>query len=390
MAFITALINYSQKESKKVVYLFLIYYGLTFVVGSAGNDAERYALALKIYAKLPFSDFFNIVSGLYSSDTSVDVIGPLISFFVSRFTSDHRLLFAAYAALFGYFYLKSINLLHERYLENSGWNVLIHLVFFTMILPIMAINGFRMWTAAWIFFYGAYHVVLYRDSRYLLIALGASLVHFSFLSANAILIIYFFARNCNIIYLPLAIVSFILPKIVVPFFQTIFGTLGGALRSRAEMYSSESAIIGRQEAYGQLVWFMQIGEDLVLYYLLFAIIIIQFKQRHLVKDQAEKNLFSFLLLFLAFVNFGKEIPSFGGRFQVIFFMLATLYIFLYFLKLDGTKINLLTIVGLFPMVLYATIAFRQGSDSMNAWIITPGLGLPLIVPALSVTDFLFR
>ena len=111
IAFITALTNYNTKEAKKVVYLFLVYYGLTFVVGNVGNDAERYAILLRQNAELPFSDFFNIIGGLYGSDTTVDVVQPLISFIVSRFTNHHSILFAAYAALFGFFYLKSINVL---------------------------------------------------------------------------------------------------------------------------------------------------------------------------------------------------------------------------------------------------------------------------------------
>ena len=122
MAFVTALSNYKQKEAKKIVYLFLIYYGLTFVVAQTGMDSYQYVRRFQYNATLPFSDFFKIVGGLYSSDTSVDIIEPFISFVVSRFTSDYRFLFAAYAALFGFFYLKSINLLYNRYQENPGWN----------------------------------------------------------------------------------------------------------------------------------------------------------------------------------------------------------------------------------------------------------------------------
>jgi hypothetical protein len=388
IAFITALINYNTKEAKRVVYLFLIYYGLTFVVGNVGNDAERYALSLRQNAELPFSDFFNIIGGLYGSQTTVDIVQPLISFIVSRFTSHHSLLFASFAALFGFFYLKSINLLYKRYYEKPGLNALIHLAFFAMILPIMAINGFRMWTAAWIFFFGAYHVILYRNPVYFILTLSSCLVHYSFLSVNAVLIIYYFAGNRNIVYLPLAVLSFILPNLLMPFFQSIFGSLGGALKARAEMYANDDVILARQESFEDLAWFMKIGNDLVLYYLLFGIIFIQVLHKDSMKDQPEKNLFSFLLLFLAFVNFGKVIPSFGGRFQVIFFMFATLFIFLYLVKLPGRKINLLTLVGLFPMLLYAAIAFRQGADSINAWILTPGIGLPLLAP-LSLAEVMF-
>lgn len=388
IAFITALINYNTKEAKRVVYIFLVYYGLTFVVGNVGNDAERYALLLRKNAELPFSDFFNIIGGLYGSDTTVDIVQPLISFIVSRFTSHHSLLFASFAALFGFFYLKSINLLYERYYEQPGLNALIHLGFFAMILPIMSINGFRMWTATWIFFFGAYHVILYRNPVYLILTLSSCLVHYSFLAVNAVLIIYYFAGNRNFVYLPLAILSFILPNLVLPFFQSIFGNLGGALKARANMYANDAVMLAKQESIEQLAWFMKIGEDLLLYYLLFGIIFIQVLHKNSMNDQSEKNLYSFLLLFLAFVNFGKVIPSFGGRFQVIFFMFATLFIFLYLIKIPGRKINLLTLVGLFPMLLYVAIAFRQGSESINAWILTPGIGFPLLAP-LSLAEVIF-
>lgn len=391
IAFITALTNYSQREAKKVVYFYFIYLGLTYFISSSYYvDSAGYALALQENALLPFSDFFKIVGGLYSSETSVDFIEPLISFIVSRFTVDYRILFGVFAALFGFFYLKSIDLLHNRYLENPGWNVSIHIAFFTVILPVTAINGFRMWTAAWIFFYGAYHVVLYRDARYFILIASSAFVHWSFLSAIIILLIYFFVGNRNYIYLPLALVSFFASSIIAPYFNVISTRLGGALQSRYESYSSDEYILIRQEIAEQASWFLQLGNNLVFYYLLLAIVVIQLQYRDQMREKAEKNLFSFLLLFLAFVNFGKDIPSFGERFRILFFLFATLYVFMYFLKRPGNKINLLSFIGLFPMVLYTIIVFRQGCENINTWILTPGFGLPWLLPGLSIAEILFN
>jgi hypothetical protein len=390
LSFLLALKNYGEKESKKVVYLFLTYYGLTFIIGNEFMDASRNASNLIATAALPFSDFFKIVGGMYATVTSVDIVEPLIAFIVSRFTDHHSILFAVYAAIFGFFYLKSINLLHYRYQENPGSDAWIHMAFFVAILPITAINGFRMWTATWIFFYGAYHVILNRDRKFLLVALASSLVHFSFLPANVILLIYFLAGNRNTIYLPIALVSFILPQLLSPIFQSISGFLGGALQSRYITYSSEGYILERQESLNQSAWFLQFGDKLAFYYLLLAIIVIQLMQINIMKEKKEKNLYSFLLLFLSFVNFGKGIPSFGGRFQVVFFLFATLYIFLYFIKLTKKRISMLTWTGLFPMLLYAALVFRQGSESINAWIFTPGIGIPLLAPPLTIYDLLFR
>ncbi|MBK7480397.1 MAG: hypothetical protein IPI69_12230 [Bacteroidales bacterium] len=195
LACVIAIMNFGQKEAKNVVYAFLVYYGLSFVVGNEGIDAFRIASTLKANSMLPFSDFFNVVLGVYSNDTSVDFVEPFISFMVSRISDNYRLLFGAFAAVFGYFYVKSIGLLFSEGEKSLGWNSVIHLVFLASILPVTSINGFRMWTAAWVFFYGTYNVVLYRNLRYLLVTFSACLIHFSFLSANAILIAYLLAET---------------------------------------------------------------------------------------------------------------------------------------------------------------------------------------------------
>ena len=114
-----------------------------------------------------------------------------------------------------------------------------------------------------------------------------------------------------------------------------------------------------------------------------------YKSRILDRDKEADNLFSFLLLFLSFVNFGMGIPSLGVRFRMVFFIFATLYVFMYLVKVPGKKINFLTLIGLFPMLLQTAIVFRQGSDSLNAWIFSPFLGLPLLAAGISIASLLF-
>jgi len=391
LAFLAALKNYRDREARKVVYFFLIYYGLTFVIANPYVDAARYAMTLRENANLPFSDIFKIIGGIYATDTSIDIIEPLISFIVSRFTSFHGVLFAVYAAIFGYFFLKSVNLLYHKQADKPSINSYIFLIFFIFLLPITNINGFRMWTAAWIFFYGAYHVILNRDKKYLLVALSASFVHFSFISANAILLIYFLAGNRNLIYIPLAIISFVSPYLASPIFNLAATRLGGAFQSRYEGYSSDNYIEAIQASSQQASWFIKIGNDMLGYYLIVAIIIIQILilRKKDTQEKGVRNLFSFLFLFLAFVNFAKVIPSFGIRFQIVFFMFGTLYLFLQILKLGTGRIHFITLLGLFPMLLYMAVTFRLGSESINVWMFAPGAGLPLMIPGIGLASYLF-
>ena len=293
------------------MYLFLIYYGLTFVIAQTGMDSFQYVRRFEYNATLPFSDFFKIVGGLYATDTSVDILEPFISFVVSRFTSDYRFLFAAYAALFGFFYLKSINLLYNRYQEKPGWNSLIFMIFFIVIIPITSINAPRMWIAAWIFFYGAYHVILNRDARYFLLTFGACFMHWSFILVNIVLVVYFFVGNRNYIYFPIVLLSFIFPSGLIPFFNWASGNSGAALQLRYSGYSSEDYNLAVMEDLQQTRWFINFSNDIIFYYLLIVLIIIYFTHKDLMNSKPEKNLFSFLLLFLAFVNFGAPFPDFA-------------------------------------------------------------------------------
>ncbi len=389
ISFLVALANFSDREARKVILIFIIYYGLAFVNNNPSVDAYRYALALKANAMLPFSDFFRVVGGLYG-DTSVDIVEPLISFIVSRLTSYHGLYFAVWAAIFGFFYLDSIWMVYKQGRNNMGWNTVILMFFFVMIVPVTMISGVRMWTAAWIFFYGAYRVITEKNARFLPIALSAAFVHWSFITANAILIIYFLIGNRNIIYYPLAFISFVLPQLATSFFNTLALKAGGGLQQRFSTYSSEAYLNAVQEGAEQSAWFIRITNNLVFYFLLIALAAIQIMGKPLMTQKSEKNLFSFLLLFLAFVNLGMPIPSFGERFMVLFFLFATAYLFLYFSKLPGEKIHFLILLGLFPMLLYSLINFRLGSESINAWLLAPGFGIPLLAPVLSLSEILFN
>lgn len=245
-----------------------------------------------------------------------------------------------------------------------------------------------MWIAAWIFFYGAYHVILNRDPRYLLLTFGACLMHWSYILVNIVLVIYFFIGNRNYIYFPIVLLSFIFPSGLVPFFNWASGNSGAALQLRYSGYSSEDYNLAVMEDLQRTKWIVNFSNDIVFYYLVVVLFVIYFARRDLMNNKAEKNLFSFILIFLAFVNFGTPFPDFA-RFKIIFLLFATLYIFLYLVKLPGVKINLLTAVGILPMAIYSAIQFRVGSEVINSWIFMPGLGTPWLFPGITLADMLF-
>ena len=120
------------------------------------------------------------------------------------------------------------------------------------------------------------------------------------------------------------------------------------------------------------------------------VVIIRFLKRDQVSGKKEENWYSFMLILVAFVNFGRAIPEFGSRMQTVFLLFAAAYVFFYYMNLDWKKIRPLTVIGFFPMLLYSFIEFRMGAESINPWIYAPGLGLPFIDPSLTLSELLFH
>ncbi len=389
LAFLIALADYSRREARIVVYFFLVYFGLTFVSDNELMDSFRYVENFRFFAGLPFREILRAVGGFYSYDSSVDFVEPFLSFIMSRFTKSQHIYFAVFAGLFAFFYLRSFDLLYKQYKDSPNWNAWIFMAFSIVAIPITSLSVLRMWIAAWIFFYGTFQVLQTHKFKYVLIALSACLMHWSFLSLSLLLLAYYFVGNRNHFYTPLAIASFFFARFLYPFLELLSLTLGGGIGARVEGYTSEAHSLIYQDWLAGNSWFLLLSQDLIWYFFIGAIILIRIFKRDTLRGKLEENWYSFLLLVFTLVNLGRSIPDFGMRMQSIFILFASVYVFLYFKNLSEKKLRFLTYVGLIPILLYTIVQFRIGADSMNAWLLAPGFGLPLLDPGLSLAEVFF-
>ena len=390
LAFLVALADYTRREARVVVYFFLVYFGLTMVADSDIMDSFRYVETFRFYASLPLKDMFRAVSGYYSYDSSVDFIEPFLAFIMSRFTQSQHIYFAVFAALFAYFYLRSFNLLYEKYQENPNRNAWVFMVFSLVIIPITSLSVLRMWIAAWIFFYGTFHVLQSHKFKFVLVALSACLMHWSFLSLSVLLLAYYFVGNRNLIYTLLAIASFFIAHFIDPLLKLVAVIFRGGIGTRVEGYTSEAHTLMFQDWQASNSWFMTLSQDMIWYFFILAIVVIRIFKRDSLRSKLEENWYSFMLLIFTLVNLGRSIPDFGMRMQNIFIIFASVYVFFYYKNLSEKRIGLVTTLGLIPILLYTVIQLRIGADSMNAWLFAPGFGLPLLDPGLSLAEVLFN
>jgi len=153
LALISALTDLRNTQTKNVVWLFCGYYGLAFFYNSnLGVDSVYYTNELK---RMHFLDtnLELLISLFYQKgQRNFDIFQPLLTFFVSRFTDDYRIMLGLLGLFLGYFYSRFLWFFIER-LRPPLFRIELYYILvlvFTMDIG-TAINGFRMWTAMFVF-----------------------------------------------------------------------------------------------------------------------------------------------------------------------------------------------------------------------------------------------
>lgn len=392
IGFLLAVFNFGSRFNKGVILAFFVIYGLTFVVNSE-MDGQRYADELKMASGQSLNDMVHLLSNLYGEHDSVDIVQPLLTFFVSIFSSEHYLLFGVFAFVFGYFYLKSISLVYKEYAISRTSNAFLFLFFLPWIIPIFEINGFRMWTASWVFFYGTYQVVYKGKARFLWFALGASMIHFSFLSACVILLLYLLLKASIgqriSLFMCLAVATFFLSEMPLEPIRNFAMSLGGGVQNRIG-YFSDSYIEQVGEQKENAVWFMKLAGPLLFYFLMIQVFVVYFQIKKFNVSGKFNNFFAFCLLFLSFSNVASLLPS-GGRFkEVLFVFLVSMLVIFYSKVYVSSRWNKLLLVGVLPFVLNALIALRIGGATLNTLAFAPSFYILIFNDTeLPLTDWLF-
>lgn len=373
--FIKAIKNYNHPLAKKVILFFFGVYGFCFVLDEQ-LDGDRYAERLKFAYGRPFSDFNEYIFGLY--ETKTDFVQPLITFLLSRFTDSHHFLFAIYALLFGYFCLKSIDFVLEKYTLRRNYVAIFFLVFLLGHIPIFDINGSRMWTAAWVFIYATLNVVWNKDYKFLLLAFSACFIHFSFLAANIIVLIWLLAGNRKWIYFVLAVFTLTISEIDLGIIRDYAELINPAFDKKAQAYASETYAEQIAERRQTQAWFMKANPILKTYLLFFNITWMLLLNLGKIKlDKSELNLLNFTLLFFSYANIISLVPS-GGRFLSVYYIFASILSIIFFSKYKFLKFNsAYTFVSLAIVSFSTLIMLRVAAPTIHTLVFSPSIFIAL-------------
>lgn len=373
LGFLLSLKDFQNKFNQKIILIFFVLFGLLFYVNPL-QDGQRRADGLKEAYNQPFEMAFNAFDNLYKE--SVDFIEPLIIFTVSRFTDFHGVLFGFYALIFGALMIYYLNRMHQHYLKFPNKNALIFLILLIFVNPINEINGFRMWTAAWIFSVGVINYLHEAKWRHILFASVAMFLHFSFGPLIVLLLIYKLLGNRTLLFVILAIITFFIAELNIKQVQTIADHISPATGSKINAYTDERYIERVSELKNQSAWFVTLNQKGILYYTVALLVIIYVRTKGVFKNRVTDNFYSFTLLLLSFANISALLPS-GGRFYTIFnIFVFTTGVLYYVYELKNKKLELINWIGLPLVILFVIFSFRLFTDPASLYLFGPSFFMP--------------
>ncbi len=340
-------------------------------------DATRYVLSLiNLYEKPLTWDVF--ISNFYSDDSdSVDIYQPLVTFILSRFTKDGNILFAVFGTVYGYFFSRNIWMVLDfsraRKVDNKFWLLI---VAFICVLGFWHLNGVRMFTAAHVFFYGAFQYLVNNKRNGIAFVFSSMLIHFSFILPIGFFLLFVFVRiSWRILYF-LFISSFFISSLNISAVRTGLESVAPSfLLPRVESYTNDEYLESVTDLNESVNWYVKIHADSLMWAIAVLFTIIYFSKSSRFKDDKSfSNLFGFSLLISSVGNITSLLPS-GGRYVLLAQLFGVALLVFYYVRF---KVDLFArwLVLLSPLLFFFIIvSLRISFDTISVMTI---LGNPIL------------
>jgi hypothetical protein len=264
LAMIAAVSDFRNSQAKNLVWLFCAYYGIAFYFNSdLGVDSVAYANTLR-EMHLTATSFELLTSTFYQKGGGYfDIFQPLLTFIVSRFTDDHRILFGLVGFCQGFFFSRFLWYFIDRLSPPLVRIELYYILLLAFSLDIgTAINGVRMWTAMFIYLFGAVEFLDRRKIVHLLVLCASIFVHFSFTLPVILFLLFLLVyRFPQLIYL-FFVCSFVFTFVELSFFRDLLSNLPG-IEERTASYLRDKKNAGQE-----LTWAIDANRRMIHFWFL--------------------------------------------------------------------------------------------------------------------------
>lgn len=332
LSFLYSLKTINTKSSFAFIFLFYICFGMAFSVsnirehGDGSIDGGSYRYKFEEYCRTSATYYYSELEDYLSFDgNNKDFYFDTVAFYLSRVTDNYHVMFFIFSIVFAFFQLKCLKyLVLNRDFQISTLCMLLVLLFTWN--QIFNINGMRFWTAAWIGVYCIFKIFYENKNRYFLLAILTTFFHGSFWIFFAMMIVAKLFSRFEKAWIILFIISVITSNILLEIIHGFSGYLPSFLQNSFETYTDSSYIKGLSQGSG-FYWVDQIFKIISRLYINILVVMFIFSKNKKWLDVNEYKLYSFLLVWMTFCNFGLAIPTLGGRFlQLSYPIIAFLWL----------------------------------------------------------------
>lgn len=382
-ALIHSLKDFRNPASKTIFLLFCIYFGFVFVYiqpyTHGTPDSTEYAENLINLHNNPVT-LKDLISGFYNGKV-LDLYQPVTTWLVSLITGDPRLLFAVFAAVFGFFYTQNLWMIFDGINKKISFVLILFMLAYALINPIWQINGARMWTAAQVFLYGILIYFLKHDYKGFIWCAVSFFIHFSFLFPFAILLIWLFLpEKATLLFIFYFIAAFIY-EIQIDYIRNLVSYFPEILQNKIQFYINDAAFERISQGGAGLSWHVVLAR-ISKRWIIHIIVFILYANRNQLKCILPNfyRLFIFALLLGSLTNLLTSLLS-GGRFLTIS---GGLFLAIFIAILGEKKIKLkqnFVVISTLPLLVFF-ILFQIRMGFMFSGILTY-FGNPLIAPFIN-------
>lgn len=175
---IVSLKNIRDGVSHRILYLWFLVFGIGFCAMNEAADSFRYVEEFMIESQYTWGRYLLEVKEWATFESNIkDIYTLTVNVLVGKFTSNYHWTYLIYAAVFGFFYIKSLKIFLKHQMVKKEIVFYALLFMFCYSNPIFNINGVRFWTAAWIGVYVALNLFVERKYRMIPLLILMPLVH---------------------------------------------------------------------------------------------------------------------------------------------------------------------------------------------------------------------
>jgi hypothetical protein len=377
LALISGIANFHKSSAKVCLVFFVSIFAFTLIM-MPGKDSYTLSTNYKYhYSTLSLNDFINEVQEIATfksprlkgtGATADELYIPILSFIFSRFTENPKWLFILLGLVYGYFYVKSISLVNDELDHRKNYVIIILFIFFISWVTLNGINAPRNWTAAWVFFFGAFSYLKYQDKRYALIVMLAPIIHYGYVIISLPFFIYVFIKDVKYLYIIILCISF--------FTSTNYSLIEEPLKS-TEMgeHKAQAYIEGDrwQENYNVEdnrsfhARYYRLGSDISIQVLFIFSLFTMGYISNKYHDNIQNGLAGIAILLLSLANVFSFIPVLNNRIFVNFGIFALAYLVRHYSKNFENFENYYWIVYLSTptILLFVFTQYSQIGDFMD-------------------------